>query len=99
MPSLRFKGPRRVRATHTSWRSVPYDGGRCLATANVNGLEPVHCRLYRLFHQMAGSIRSTRPDITQRLVEQCITRHDLPEQLMSDQGKNFLLLLIQEVCK
>ena len=41
----------------------------------------------------------TAETIARLLVEQVIPRHGVPEQLLSDRGKNFLSSLVQEVCK
>ena len=41
----------------------------------------------------------TAKTIARLLVEHVISRHGVPEQLLSDRGKNFLSSLVQEVCK
>ena len=41
----------------------------------------------------------TAETIARLLVEHVISRHGVPEQLLSDRGKNFLSSLVQEVCK
>ena len=107
LPSLCFEGESwesqtSTLATLTSWRSVPYSEGRLLQLPMLmdgNQYAVLFMDYSTTWLEVFAVPDQTAETIARLLVEQVIPRHGVPELLLSDQGKNVLSLLIQEVCK